>query len=227
MKKINILWIILNLIFLIIFNVLFFALGGKEHNTSVWMSYGFIHFAYFMMLLTPLLVREGKSSTVFGYALNSISATYFFIQLFTGIIFILVAPEGINTALSVQLCIAGLYGIILVSNMIANERTAEAEEIRQPQIAYVKEASAKLKSLLDQISDKETKQKVERAYDAMYSSPVKSHPDLANTERQILQSIKELEREVSAGNKEDAISIANSLLLSINERNSQLKSMQK
>jgi hypothetical protein len=67
---------------------------------------------------------------------------------------------------------AGLYGIVLITYMIANEHTADAEEKRQGQIAYVKNASAKLKTLLENISDKEAKKKVERLYDTLYSSPV-------------------------------------------------------
>ena len=224
MKKKNILWSILNLIFLVIFNAFFFVLGGVEHHASVWMSYVFIHFAYFMLLLTPKLIREGKSAWVFGFSLYSISATYFLVEFAIGIIFIIVSPENSNAALLVQLSIAGLYGIILVSHMISNEYTAEAEEKRQSQIAYVKDASAKVKSLLENIGDKETKKAVEQVYDAIYSSPVKSHPNVAQKEEHILQSINDLDRAVTSGNKEDIISVVKSLLFSVNERNNLLKS---
>ena len=227
MKKKNVLWGILNLIFLIIFNTLFFVLSDKNgvgYNASVWISYGFIHFAYLMLMLTPYLIRKGKSSAVFGFSIYSISATYFLVEFVTGIIFILAASESYKAALILQLCIAGLYGIILVSHLLANEYTAEAEEKRQPPIAYIKDASAKVKILLERISDKEIKKVVERVYDAIYSSPVKSHPELAQKEEHILQSVKELSDTVGAGNKEGIISIANSLLSSINERNSLLKS---
>ena len=223
MKKTNVLWIILDSIFLIIFNVAFFVLGGTEHNSSVWISYGFIQFAYVMLLLTPMLIRKGKSSAVFGFSLYSISSAYFFIELVTGIIFILVAPDGYQAALIVQLIIAGLYGIILISNMIANEHTADAEEKRQYDISYVKDASARLKGLLDDVIDKEAKRRVERVYDAVYSSPVKSHSSLAQIENHILLSINELDEAISAGNKEQILSAADSLLIAVNKRNTQLR----
>ena len=224
MKKKNILWAILNLIFLVVFNAFFFIGNTADYNASVWISYVFIHFAYLMLLLTPKLIRKGRSSAVFGFSLYSISAVYFLVEFVTGVIFILVAPESSNAALLTQLCIAGLYGIILIANMLANEYTADAEEKRQPQIAYVKDASAKLKGLLERINDKEAKKKVEQVYDAVYSSPVKSHPNIAELENRILQSVNELERAVATGNKEDIISMANSLLALINERNNLLKS---
>ena len=223
MNKKHVLWAILNLIFLVIFNALFFMLGGTERKLSVWISYGFIHFAYFMLLLAPRLIRAGKSSAVFGFPLFSISATYFFVEFIAGIIFILFSPESHKAALLVQLCMAGFYGILLVAHLIANEHTADAEEERQPQIDYVKNASMKLKLLLAQVQDKEARKKVERVYDAMYSSPVKSNPGLAQMERRILQSIEELEGFASRGDKDKIISSANALLAAVNERNMRLK----
>ena len=225
MKKINVLWIILDLIFLIIFNTIFFMAGGTEHSASVWLSYGFIHFAYLLLILTPYMVRKSKSSAVFGFTLFSITPVYFLIQLVVGIIFIFVFPEKTTTAFLIQLCIAGLYGIILISNLLANEHTANSEEKRQNQIAYVKEASIKLKGLIDQINDKEAKKKIEAVYDTVYSSPVKSHPNLADIENRIIHSINALQNEVYAGNKENIITLANSLFNDINERNMHLRTM--
>ena len=217
MNKIRIFWIILDLIFLIIFNTIFFVAGGTQHNVATWISYGFIHFAYLMLVLTPFMIRKGKSSATYGGPLYSISAAYFLVGLATGVIFIPISPETHTAALLVQLTIAGIYGIILITNLIANEHTANAEQERQYQIAYVKDASVKLKGLLDSINDKDAKRKAERVYDAVYSSPVKSHPSLAQIENRILQSINELEDEVFAGNKENIISSANSLLATVNE----------
>jgi len=223
MKKANVLWILLDLIFLVIFNAVFFVAGGFAHNVSAWISYGFIHFAYLMLLITPVFICKGKSMAVFGFSLYSVSSVYFLVELVVGVVFILIDPESFKAALLVQLCIAGLYGIALISNMIANESTADAQEKRAYQIDYVKKASAELKSLLDSVSDKDAKKRVEKVCDALYSSPVKSHPNLARTESQILILINDLGSEVSSGNKDRTISLADALLIAIDERNRQLK----
>jgi hypothetical protein len=222
MKKTNVLWIILDLIFLVIFNAVFFMAGGYEHKASVWISYTFIHFAYLMLLLTSALIRKGKNTAVFGFPLYSASSVYFFLELLIGAAFIVISPDGYKIPLLVQIIIAGLYGIILVSNMIANEHTADAEEIRQSQVDYVKRASAELKSVLEQITDKEAKKKVEKVYDALYSSPVKSRPDLAQTESQILMSIGALKNAAATGENENIISLSEFLLAAVNGRNRQL-----
>jgi signal transduction histidine kinase len=223
MKKENWLWIILKSIFLIIFNVVFFTLGGFDRKVSVWISYGFIHFAYFMLLLTPQLIRGKKSWTELGFPLYSISSTYFIAEFFIGVIFILLSLNGHTAALLIQLFLAGLYGTALLTYMIANEYTVAAEEERLSQISFIKEASVKIKGLLERINDKEAKKKVERVYDTIYSSPVKSHPDLALAENRILQSIRALEDAIYAENKDSIIELARLLEATIKERNEQLK----
>jgi hypothetical protein len=82
--------------------------------------------------------------------------------------FILKSPENYTTSLLIQLCFAGLYGIIFIAYMIANEHTATTEEKRQYQILYIKDASIKIKTLLEKINHKEAKKSVERLYDALY-----------------------------------------------------------
>ena len=57
MRK-NIIKIILYAIFPFLFNIMFFMLGGAEHPASVWISYVWIHIAYFIMVATPLYVRK-------------------------------------------------------------------------------------------------------------------------------------------------------------------------
>ena len=224
MKKTDILVRIMETIFLTVFNAVFFLLAGFDHSASVWISYGFIHFSYAMLLITPFLTRKGKNSALFGATIYAISAVYFLISLVVGIIFILVDPETINTPVVVQLIVAGLYGIILIANLLANEHTADAEEKRQYEIAYVKNASAQLKNLLDNIEDKAAKKRVEKVYDAINSSPVKSHHSLAQAENDILQTIDELEDAALAENNDAVISLAKSLLSAVNERNMRLKS---
>ena len=111
----------------------------------------------------------------------------------------------------------------MISNMIANEHTAEAEEKRQFEIDYVKNATAEMASLLSRISDRETKKKVEKVYDAINSSPVKSHPNVSSLESQILVAITELRNSISETENKTVQNQADALLTIVNERNRQLK----
>jgi hypothetical protein len=216
---------VLNSIFIIIFNIVFFLIGGFEHKVSAWISYGFIHFAYLMLLITPRLIREAKSAAVFEFPLYLLSSIYFLSELAVGVAFILFSPDSYKIALLVQLCIAGLYGAAFISNMIANEHTAEADENRQYQVDYIKKASTELKSMLEHVDDAQTKKIVVKAYEEIYASPVKSHPNLAQKESQILMSIGSLREAIFSENKEEIIALADSILIAINERNKQLKTL--
>ena len=89
MDKKRFLWIILDLVFLIVFNVVFFVAGGTKHEASVWISYGFIHFAYIMMLITPFLVKKSTNTAVLGFPLYSISSAYFLVAFIVGLIFLM------------------------------------------------------------------------------------------------------------------------------------------
>ena len=89
MKK-NVLWILLDLVFLIVFNTVFFVAGGTDHNASVWISYGFIHLSYILLIITPFLIRKSSSAAVFGFSLYSISSTYFLVEFIVGVIFCLI-----------------------------------------------------------------------------------------------------------------------------------------
>ena len=224
MKKV-VLWIILFLFFLIVFNVLFFMLAGNEHNASVWMSYAFIHFAYIMLILTPILVRKGKSEAIFGFSIFVISSVYFVVSFVVGLAFILIAMESYNIPLIVQVCLAGAYCIMLTSHLIANERTGAAEDKRQNEIAFVKYVSARLKLLMDQISDRDAKNSVEKVYNLIYSSPVKSHPSLTELENHIIQNTNELYSVIMSGDRDTIIATADSLLVAVNERNKRLKTL--
>jgi hypothetical protein len=82
-----------------------------------------------------------------------------------------------------------------------------------------------LKGLLEKINDKEAKKKVEKVYDTIYSSPVKSHVDLLQIEERILASINELEDAVSTNNKENIVSLSNTMLSAVNERNMRLRNL--
>jgi len=223
MKKTNVLWMALCLIFPVVFNLMFFLMGGTDRTTSVWISYGFIHFAYLMVLLTPVLIRKDKSAVVFGFTLYVTSICYFLLELVIGGLFILIPWFGPKTTVVIQAIITGLYGAMLIAHLIANEKTADAQQTRQVQIDYIKNASVNLKILLGRIHDKETYRKVERAYDALYSSPVKSYHEFERMEKDILSTIDTLDHAITANNKDTILSLADSLLRAIDERNLRLR----
>jgi type II secretory pathway pseudopilin PulG len=223
-KKKVVLGILLDLVFLVVFNVVFFVVGGTDHRISVWMSYGFIHFAYIMVLLTPFLTRKGSSaSSLFGMTIASVSTTYFAIEFVVGIFFILINLESIKAPLVVQIIIAGVYLVILLINMMANETTADNLQKQQDEIAFIKNASSRVKGLLDKFSDKKANKAIEQVYDLIHSSPTKSCVAAQAYETDVMNKIAQLEDYVSTGDKDNAVKIAAEIVSLMEERNRKVR----
>jgi len=181
--------------------------------------------AYFLLISTPFLVRNKKNITLLSLPLYTISSIYFVAQFFIGVLFILIAPAGFRFVLLTQLLLASLYAIAFITTLIANEHTSNNEEQNRQRIDFIRNASAKLKTLLGNVKEKDARTKIENVYDVISTSPVKSHPDLEQIESQIFSLISELEQVISTGNKERIISLANNLLSDVNDRNTLLKTL--
>ena len=223
MNKKSVLWILLDLVFLIVFNTVFFVAGGMSHVPSVWIAYGFIHFSYIMVLVTPFLIRKSSSAAVFGFSIYSISATYFFVEFIVGAFFIILKQDSYKPSLITQIIIAGTYAVILLSHLLANEHTADSVERHETEVAYIKSAASKVKLLMGKMNDKKANKEIEKAYDALHSSPTKSNNTVRDIETNIKLKIDELESAVSTQNATKVQEISTALISLIQDRNQKLR----
>lgn len=223
MNKKSILYILLDLVFLAVFNTVFFVVGGTEHPASVWISYGFIHFSYLMILATPFLIRKSSSSAVFGFSLYSISAVYFFVEFLVGLVYIFVGSDSYKASLVVQVIIAGVYAVLLISNLIANEHSADSIERHEDEVAYIKDAASRIKLLMGKVSDKKANKEIEKAYDLLHSSPSKSMATVKLLEEEIKNKVADLEDAVAANETAAIITIAGEIITKTDERNRKLR----
>jgi hypothetical protein len=223
MKRVNIYWLLLDSLFLIVFNLLFFMLGNSgDAKTSVWISYGFIHFAYLAMLLTPLLVRRSSAEQDYGRPLYVVTSAYFFVELVAGVTLILIAPETTKVTIILQVVLATIFIGYLLIHLIANEHTAAATVQQEAELQYVKESSAILQSVLSRTTDKAAAKKVERLYDLIHSCQVKSNTNVRSLEQQIISEI-EILNGIGADNAEQIVAKADKIYQLAEERNRKLK----
>ena len=223
MNKKMILWIILGLIFLLVFNTIFFSLGGTEHPVSVWISYVFIHLSYLLLFATPILTRKSSRSDIFGISIASISSVYFFAAFVLGIVFIILQQESYKVTLVAQVILTGAYAIILTLILLANEYTASSLEQQEANLQYVKEGSARLKRLEKRATDKAVKKKLGQAYDLIHASPAKSDESVQHMEAEIFSFIALLESELEAGDQ--SMAALDRIIELAGARNHQLKIM--
>ena len=91
MKRQRILWIVLDSVFIIIFNIFFFSLSKSDLPASVWVNYFFIHLSYILLLCTSFLVRRGNSGAAdYARPLYLGTSSYFLITLLVGVILIII-----------------------------------------------------------------------------------------------------------------------------------------
>ena len=223
MKKTKIFLYLLDSVFVIIFNLYFFLLKSIEQPASVWISYTSIHLAYIMFLITPFLVRKGSVASDYGRPLFVITTSYFFLALLSGVVFIILSPETYTVALLVQITIAAIFAVLLLTNQIANEHTADNIVRHEAELKYVKESSSRLDALLKQISDNSIRKKAEKAYDLIHSSQVKSSFNVQSIEQDVINEIQNLEKALKQNNFENAQLIVDKICNLANERNRQLK----
>lgn len=223
MNKKSVLWILLDLIFLAVFNTVFFVAGGTDHTASVWISYGFIHFAYLMVLVTPFLIRKSSSAAVFGFSLYSISSTYFLLEFVVGLIFIFMKSESYKASLIVQVIVAGIYAVLLLSHLIANEHTADSVERHEEEVAYIKTASSRVKVLIGKANDKKANKEIEKAYDTLHSSPSKTVATVRSIESNVMNKVAELEGAVSDQDTATIITTAGEIVALMEERNRKIR----
>lgn len=223
MKKTKLFWYLLDTIFVIVFNLYFFLLTGKEHPVSVWVSYAAIHFAYFMLLATPYFVRKGSASADYKRPLFTVATSYFFLALVAGVVFIILAPESYKIALLVQATIAAVFVIILLGNLIANEHTADNVRKHEDELIFVKRASSELKSMIDSVPDKNLQRLIEKAYDLIHGSPVKSSPEVRSIETDIFNTINALSKQIANKEIANVEGSVNNICMLTEERNRTLK----
>ena len=68
--------IIKNIVPVILFNIIFFVTWGFNNPASVWVSYGLIHFAYAMLVVSSMFNKASAKNVFFSFTNNSISLIY-------------------------------------------------------------------------------------------------------------------------------------------------------
>jgi len=195
-KKASLLWIGLSSIFVVVFNVVVFQLNST-YTDAFWVSYGFIHLAYLMLVLSVATMLKVKNSEVLGYPLIFLTSLYFVGSFIVGIIFMVFKHVGFTMSFIPQVFLAGLYAFVYLLKTITNKHTISDERASQAAVLYIKEAASELNMLMRQTTDAVLKKKIEKLNDAVRNSQVKSHPTLAIMEQVILRDIQELKENVS------------------------------
>lgn len=188
MKK-NILKVILGLIFLIAFNALFFFLGGTQRTTTEWISYGFIHFSYLCILVTPLFCKKKKGRTVLNDSLYLRVFIYFLFALTAGVSCIIWNPEEIIWPAVIQGVITTVFLIMQIMSVMANEVTDQSLEQQEMEKNFIQNLASQTRQAMLNATDPDVRKKIREVYQLLNSASVASCPEVEGIERALKNDV--------------------------------------
>lgn len=221
--KSTIIRILLTLLFLAVFNTLFFLLVGTENPTSVWLSYGFVHLAYLTMILLPALGPKGNESFYLSGTVFVQGLAYFLIELAVGVTFIILRQETLTWALLAQALLWFIFMVIILANAWANESTSRSLKKRQDDLQQSLSARMELKKLSAMTSDAGLKHAIISCYDLLTASSSRQTQQSAHLDLEIAQLTRELKQSIMDGTLDRSTTLVEKIKVTIQERNASLK----
>lgn len=215
--------IVFTLVFLVVFNTLFFLLSGTNNPTSVWVSYAYIHVAYFTILFLPVLKTKGDASYYLSSVLYGQAITYFLLELIAGVVFIIYRMESPVWSLVVQTALWLIFVVLILGNAWANQATAQSLEKRKQDIDAYQSMRMSLKRLMAKTDKPELKRLIADCSDKLEASSSRQTQESEKIDIEIEQTIASLRQSITGDDVEESTSLARQLAGLIEERKTILK----
>ncbi len=217
--KLKVIKLVFYAVFPVLFNVLFFVLGGTQHLSSVWLSYGCIHFAYLIAVVVSAFAGRKHRAEVLRFTAGEIAFAYFCAELIAGIVFIVLSLEDITAALIVQIVLFCIFLLAFSWNAWHDARTAAEEGRRAEEVGFIRRASLRAKQLSVGTRDDALRRKLEAMYDVIRSSPSRSPQSAKGLEGKVMEMLDALAEALESGEREEAEALAERIVLAMQERN--------
>lgn len=221
--KTTLIRIVFTLVFLVVFNTLFFLLSGTDNPTSVWVSYAYIHVAYFTILFLPVLKTKGDASYYLSSVLYGQAITYFILELIAGVVFIIYRMESPVWSLVVQTALWLIFVVLILGNAWANQATAQSLEKRKQDIDAYQSMRMSLKRLMAKTDKPELKRLIADCSDKLEASSSRQTQESEKIDIEIEQTIASLRQSITGDDVEESTSLARQLAGLIEERKTILK----
>lgn len=221
--KTTLIRIVFTLVFLVVFNTLFFLLSGTDNPTSVWVSYAYIHVAYFTILFLPVLKTKGDASYYLSSVLYGQAITYFILELIAGVVFIIYRMESPVWSLVVQTALWLIFVVLILGNAWANQATAQSLEKRKQDIDAYQSMRMSLKRLMAKTDKPDLKRLIADCSDKLEASSSRQTQESEKIDIEIEQAIASLRQSITGDDVEESTSLARQLAGLIEERKTILK----
>lgn len=181
--------VIIKFILLAMFNISFYSITKASCTLSMWISYGFIHFAFLMFFLEPLFVQNSKNSKhVAIESITLLTIIYFFCSLSVGIFF-LINPLLVVYQYSIEVFVTGIYLIILIITVVINNKIAKNESEFLADKQFLTTVFVKAEFIKSKVTDKKLLMDLQ---EQTKYSPVKSSEIVRNYENELIKILDDI-----------------------------------
>ena len=156
------------------------------YTPTRWISLACIYITYFMVVIQSFEFPFSSKNLIYGYPKLHLAVILFFLELLAGIYFIVKNDEKYTFPLLIQGIIIGFGIAKYIILIMAEDITVQNDEIEKKEIEFIQYLSGLVRKIFFDCKDKATAKKLENLYDTICSSTIKSIPEVAQEEYQLI-----------------------------------------
>lgn len=215
---------VIALVFIIILDGLFFLFKDISNcPDSVLSALIGLNIAYISLFLVPICALKQNGTKVLSDTLYLIGAIYFILEFIVGITFLFWEQNSMKLPVIIQSVLFGLYIIILLGNVLANDATQKSINKQNAESDNIKAMIEQVETILYLIKDDKAYKLVTSLYEDLKVSPIRSNIDVVNIEKEISISLMQMHNLAKTEEISEVIKIAAQIKQLIAQRNSKLK----
>ncbi len=214
-----------------LFNAITFLIPNEVFGVTrfdkgvFWIAYALITLSFIAQLITAYkFVKDDSNEKMFlNIPLLRTGYTAIIVSILVGLVFMIfpILPAWIGAI--VCLLIAGYFVIACVNASTVANVVADIDVKVKTKTVFIRMAIVEAENILARAATTEIKVEAKKVYEALkYSDPM-SNPALDDIEQEIDNGLKELKKAVTCNDSITVLSVTESLLLNIKERNSKCK----
>ena len=223
------------LILFVFYNIaLFTVCGFSDHNTTFWMSYGFVVISMIASAISTILmgkVGNNKVQTVdwlFKWTIIRHAEVYLIIELIASILFMILSDKlPIAIAFLVHLALLAAYSIFVISCLATGETVANIETEVQEDTKAVRMFRVDISNLIELTNNENIRNEYKKLAEKFrYSDPVSSDATI-EIEDEIATKIAESAESIRSNDIEKSLEYCDILTRLLSTRNNICKSSKK
>ncbi len=230
MKKTFNIYAICWAILLVVFNLTAFLIpneimGIRKFSSNFWIGYVFITISFIGQLVCAYFAFKQESLKKFFYNVSLITISYSatVLSIVVGILCMILPFVPVWIGAIICLLILGFSAVSVLKAKAAADIVSEVDEKIKVQTFFIKSLTMDAESLVVKAKSDEIKAELKKVYEAIrYSDPM-SNDALTDIETQIKLKFNALSKAVISSNAEETETMAEDLLVLVNDRNKKCK----